>query len=410
MSGQSSPKVLFAWEHGHNFGHVSRMLALAHATAQAGAEPVWALPRARLDDEAFVRTGRMRWAAPTLARVVAARAPVSYADVLLGLGFADAAALLKAVQAWLQLFAQVRPAAVVLDYAPAAQLAAHLAGLRAAQVTNGFDAPPPGCPPFGWGVRGPYMERTNARKVAALDEVIRSVARAVGRDASLRSFLAHPTRWLDCVPETDPYGDARAGESRYVGPLGAPGDTEMAPWPDAAGSQAPRVFAYLRPAAPVWDTLRALAQAGANVLCVCPGAQATMRPELGPAVHVVERPAPMGEVLRSADAVVNYGSTTFVCQALLAGKPQLMLPSDVEKWLVSRRVAQAGAGVVVRGGDRLDDAVRLLRSRSLLHGAQDVAHRYARKDWAAELAHFTGHVVRGAAVPAIGILPAESTR
>jgi hypothetical protein len=36
----------------------------------------------------------------------------------------------------------------------------------------------------------------------------------------------------------------------------------------------------------------------------------------------MERPVPVGEVLRSADAVVNYGSTTFACQALLAGKPE----------------------------------------------------------------------------------------
>lgn len=378
------------------------MLAVAHATAQTGAEPVWALPLARLADEAFVETGYKRWAAPTLPPSIAARAPISYADILLGLGFADAASLLKAVQAWLQLFEQVRPVAVVLDYAPTAQLAAHLVGLRAAQITNGFDAPPPNCPPFGWGLRGPYVERANARRVAALDERIRSVAQAIGREASLRSFLAHPTQWLDCVPETDPYGDERAGESHYVGPLGAPRGAEMASWPTGAGANAPRVFAYLRPAAPVWDTLRAFAQAGANILCVCPGAQPTVPPDLGPAVHLLERPVPIGQVLRAADAVINYGSTTFVSQTLLAGKPQMMLPTDVEKWMVSRRVAQVGAGHIPRGCGRLEDVARLLRTDSLMQGAQEVARRYAQRDWAAELAHRVDQIVSDTAASGTG--------
>jgi len=46
--------------------------------------------------------------------------------ILLAFGFADANALGRAVRSWIQLFEIVQPDSVLLDYAPAAQLAAQL--------------------------------------------------------------------------------------------------------------------------------------------------------------------------------------------------------------------------------------------------------------------------------------------
>ena len=77
-------------------------------------------------------------------------------------------------------------------------------------------------------------------------------------------------------------------------------------------------------------------------------------------VTIVSGPVDLDLVLPQVDWVVNYGSTTFVCQAVLAGKPQLMLPTDAEKWLVARRVHAQGAGVAVTDRATIDEIGRSL--------------------------------------------------
>jgi UDP:flavonoid glycosyltransferase YjiC (YdhE family) len=382
--GAPAPKVLLAWEHGRNLGHAARLRAVADTLLEAGVEPVWALPSAGLRLAVIARPGETVHCAPALSAAAMAGPPMSYAEILLGLGFAEAPALRDAVRAWHRLFEAVKAEAIVLDYAPTAQLAAHLAALPALQVSNGFDAPPPSCPPFGVRLRGAHVDKVNAERVAELDRCIRSVAKVCDRNASLESFLSHPVRLLDCIPETDPYGPR--SDARYVGPLGAPARVEEAAWP--YGEEArdrPRVFAYLRNGPLAWETLRSVAKAGAQVLCVWPDADPVRAVGLGPGVRLVRQPVPVAQVLHEADAVVNYGSTAMVCQSLLAGKAQLMLPIDIEKWMVASRVARMGAGVMPADSTRLSDAVQFMLSNNAGGAARQVARRYLHTDWAGEM-------------------------
>jgi len=343
------PRVLVAWEHGRNFGHVARLTAVAGWLQQAGADIVWVLPPGWADAEPFRSGPHRRMPAPRIVPGGAGSqgAAQSFADVLASFGFLDAAALQAAVRRWLDLFDRLAIDRIVLDYAPAAQLAALLHGLPALQITNGFDAPPAECPLFGIGMRGPMLERRNARQMAELDRAIAAVAQALGRaaGASLRELLAYPARCYDCIAETDPYGPRADGA--YVGPLGQPPETASVPWPEGP-AEAPKVFVYLRAEAQVDRVLAALQRLGALATVAWPGASAQALAARGRAgLRLVNRAVNLREVLPQCAAVVNYGSTTLVCQALLAGKPQVMWPADAEKWLVARRVEQVGCGVMV---------------------------------------------------------------
>lgn len=360
-------RVLLAWEHGRNLGHVARLSATARLFEQGGARVVWALPGGFRGRGPLLAPGHAVHRGPRVASLGIRNnaAPQSYADVLIGLGFADPAALQQTVAAWIELFEAEAIDRVMLDYAPAAQLAALVAGLPAHQITNGFDAPPPGCPLYDVGMRGPMLEERNRRRVQLLDESIAAVGAALGagRGLSLERWLSYPARWYDCIPETDPYGPRVDGV--YVGPIGAPTETVRAQWPGKAGS-AMRVFAYLRSTTQARRVLRALSSAAAQVVCVWPGApdgEADRWSGLG--VNVVDRPVDLAQVLPRCDAVVNYGSTTLVCQSLLAGKPQLMLPTDIEKWMVAGRVHRQGAGVVLHS--RASEAALAMALESVLN-------------------------------------------
>jgi UDP:flavonoid glycosyltransferase YjiC (YdhE family) len=354
-------RLLIAWCHGGNWGHVARQLALARHAQAAGFEVVWAVPPRQATAMAAVRArGHRVLVSPDLEESLPnmRSMPRSYADILLRLGFNDATRLRSQTAAWLRLFAELQPELVAIDYAPAAQLAAQVATLPALQLTNGFDSPPADCPPYEATLRGPYLQRQAAADVERVQRTLHGVAKALSPSAhntSLRSLIEYPHRLMDCVPESDPYATLRdpAGTGiDYIGPLGdAPGAAAPS-WPEGAPG-VPRVFAYLRGAHSHFElALAQLRKHAAAVLCVWPDAPESVLAEVAshPRLRIQRQPVLATAALQHADAVLSYGSSTFACQALLAGKPQLMLPADHEKLLVARQVARSGLGLLAEEG------------------------------------------------------------
>lgn len=383
LSGDAKPRILLAWEHGRNLGHLSRLLAIARLVDAQGAQPIWAVPSAFMQAPQLNGLSHERHAAPMMGRHSPAPSPriESFADILLSFGFAEVDVLGRAVRGWVQLFDTVQPDRIVLDYAPAAQLAAQLLGLPAFQISNGFDAPPPDCPIFGITVRGPYLERLNAHKLEKISAAMVQVGRDVmGRPGpTLADYFNYPTKVYDCIPQTDPYGPREHGF--YVGPLAALQNAEVVSWPDQSvnQTQGSKLFAYLRDVPNVGEWLNALGNADASTLCVWPDAPDDLiARHCNSRLRIVRHPVDMSQALAQADAVLNYGSTTTVAQTLLAGRPQLMLPSDIEKMLVARKVVQQGAGLTwSRGSGACADALhQILNNSALAQAAQAIAAKF----------------------------------
>lgn len=351
---QGAPHILLVWGHGKNLGHVARLGAIAKVLRDLGCRLSWAVPalHVALVEKAAALPNETVSDFAEVGTTGATSPPRSFADVLRSFGFSDATTLQRLTSHWLQLFAVSNVDGVVLDYAPEAQVAAMIARIPAAQVTNGFDSPPPTCPPFEIGVRGPMIERQNRESVARIDDAISRVADQLGGqiNASLSTVLAYPAKWFDCAPEADPYGPR---EGAYVGPLGQPVDTLEVDWPTKALA-IKRVFVYLRDDEQVRVVLDILAALNVAVICTWPAAPSDMLGSTG-LQTIVNQPVNLPKVLQTCDAVINYGSSTLVSQCLLAGKPQIMLPTDVEKWLVSSRVAATGASMIVRWPTKSED-------------------------------------------------------
>lgn len=389
----SGPRVVLAWEHGLHYGHVSRLAAAAEAVERRGGRPVWALPEARLQKAAFFDPSHERIKAPAAPapRSAGPAAIHSFADVLLHMGFAEVSAMAIRVRSWMRLFEQMAPASVVLDSAPAAQLAAQLMGLRCFQLTNGFDAPPARCPDFGIGEQPQQVMRLHATSLATLERNLRRTAMlCTGRgEVTVAGFLAWPQKVFDGLLETDPYGPRPL--DWCVGPLGAPPHALPVAWPDR-GEGEKRVLAYMRSTLGGTEALGGLANRGVHCLCVWPGVPArTLARFERSSVQIVPHARSLERLLPQADAVLSYGATNFVCQALLAGKPQLVLPMDVEKRLIANRVAWHGAGIVWHRHAEEDLHLcldRLLHAEALATAARDIAAGYADVPWEARKANW----------------------
>jgi hypothetical protein len=381
------PRVLLAWEYGRNYGPVSRLHAVAALVEKSGGCPIWALPKSCLRQMNFMEPSHQYVEAPAnlAAQAAAGFGARSFADVLLACGFDDVAELTAAVRAWRRLFERICPHSVVLDSAPTALLTAHLMGLRTFQLTNGFDAPPASCPRFDIEAGGAHAERVNEARVLLLSRRIRDAARlCTGRDdVSAQSFFEHAEKVFDGVAETDPYGP------RYMdwklGPLGAPPHALSMEWP-VPRNHRKRALVCMRYTPGGMQVLDGLARRQVDTLCAWPQAPAEALSRFrATSVRIAPCAVALGPLLPQADAVVSYGPSSFVCASLLAGKPQLMLPLDVEKHAIAQRVVQARAGVVWgREGVGLDGCLdRLLHAPELAARAEAIAGGYAQAGWGA---------------------------
>jgi UDP:flavonoid glycosyltransferase YjiC (YdhE family) len=347
-------RAMLAWQHGANLGHFSRLAALGHWLAEEGAVLIWAVPAAQLNHAAWGGQGNTprnaRIVAPAWDRPAPHAPPVSFAGVLEALGYADPDRLATAVQQWWTLFDRLRIERLVVDYAPAALLAAVWAGLPTLHLTNGFDAPPADAPPFDIRAGAARAKVRHEQSRLRLNQCLAEVGRRLGISSPLtwEELLTRPMRMYDCVPEADPYAP-RPGSGIYVGPVGTPVSVRQVDWPRGDRDGRPRVFVYLRDAS-CKHVLKALTDSawgiGAKVVCFWPGVEeADADAWRSKGVDLVNEPVALEPLLPDCDMVVSYGAAAVTCRALLAGVPQLILPIDAEKDLIARRIEACGAAM-----------------------------------------------------------------
>jgi UDP:flavonoid glycosyltransferase YjiC (YdhE family) len=342
------PRILLAWEFGGDLGHVRRTLAIARTLRDRGHQPLLAFA-----DVGSLRSedpGEIEFVpAPLLPRPAAPDlSPLNASDILLNLGLGDPASLAGALAAWATLIRLWQPDALVADYAPTALLAARIAGLRRIGIGTGFSMPPTGEPMPGlrpWISLDPAeLTRRDARLVDAVREAFARAAPR-GKPPARAAELFRADANLVCTwPPFDPFGPR--DDVEYLGPQSGAAQARVVAWSSDAR---PRIFAYLKPRDPRFAaTIEALHGIAGEALVAAPGLSEREAATLSKAnVRVIAEPVELELALDGVDLCLSHGSVGIVAAAAAAGAAQALLPTQLEHYLVSRRMRESGAAVMI---------------------------------------------------------------
>lgn len=340
-------RILFCWELGGDYGHLSRLLPIALALRERGHEPVFAV-RDLLGAEALLHRHQLRWLQAPLwiGQVTGLPPPISHAELLMRFGFLNTRALTGVARAWRAMIDLVQPDLLVMDHAPTALLATRGLDTPRVNLGDGFCIPPGGrpMPPFRW------WQPENMKRVADSEAHVWKTANEVlfALDApplaSLSELTACDASLMLGFAELDHYPDHPG--AHWLGPLFSLGQGSDVIWPEGSG---PRVFAYLKPGYPAIDAaLGALAKLPARVLAHVPGASAqTVATFSRGSMRVSVEPLDMEAARRDCDLAVCHGGNGTVSAMLLAGKPLVVLPSQMEQVMTAKRLETLGVATVV---------------------------------------------------------------
>jgi UDP:flavonoid glycosyltransferase YjiC (YdhE family) len=372
-------RILLAWELGANLGHIAPLRALALQL------------RARGHDCAFaVRDldGAEEFLEPELGPVFQApvrlsaiqnplRVQVSYASLLHNTGFDDALSLAGRLRAWRQLMQNHCCDLLVCDHAPTAHIAAGTLGIPVLQLGAGFMVPPLAQPFPVFRPNTRVSTAILAHNEAAVLKTLCTTLKKFGAPCpeTLQDAFRHASRALITYAELDHYDSALRDEPY----LGLPMMTHGAvpEWPAGNG---PKLFAYLRPSKDLQALLTALGRMPMRVLVRIGSISAgKLKSFERPGMVISDQPLDIALAVRDCDACINYASHGMVAEMLLAGKPGLLLPDNVERSLAALRVQQLGAGLSppAKGDFNLSQALRrIVDDPTLKNAAQAFAARY----------------------------------
>lgn len=345
------------WENGGGFGHVAQMRPIARALTERGHQVVMSLrdvveTAPMLKEERYPIFQGPHWSRPapnnSRGRPFSA---ATYSDILAVSGFANANDLAAMVRAWDAIFEIVRPDIVLSEYAPILVLAAR-GRFPTVLFGNGFVTPPADLPVY------PPLQ-SNIEPIMAQEQVL-AVVKEVQRQRrapvpeTLPGIFACERRFPCTFPELDPYRGVR--RETLLPPL----SDRLSPLPPPSS---PRFFAYLAADAPgITTVLSALAKSGVPGGLFLRSPSQRLKEALSKtAITVYDEPQPLPEVLREASFVIHHASlgTTEAC--LSAGRPQLVVPRDLEKALIANSLRALGVGFAIRREMKEDAIIETIR-------------------------------------------------
>jgi UDP:flavonoid glycosyltransferase YjiC (YdhE family) len=375
-------KVVYTWELGSDLGHIGRMLPIATRLQSRGIDVEFVIRDLSRAEFLLGRNNFDFLPAPYFYNKAANHAapPINYSDILLRYGYHEPDCLTSLLKAWLRLFAYSKPDLILADHSPTALLAARIAGLAAADFGTGFTAPPLECPFPNMRPWSPASRTKLEQPEHTVLEVINGAFKNLGGkplDAVHEIFSGLRERFLCTFAELDHYPSRTSG--RYWGPLFTEEEGAKLDWPVGGKS---KIFAYIKASYPAHkEILSALSKLGHSTIVYCPDiSRETFGSFNKKNMRISSAPVHLARIAPQCDLAITHAGHGTLASMLLHGIPLLLLPTQLEQFLVSSRVETLGAAIIATPNEKrtnyLSSLERLLTAPSFRHAALEFTHRY----------------------------------
>ncbi|KPF67929.1 hypothetical protein IP84_11830 [beta proteobacterium AAP99] len=342
-------RIMVAWELGAGSGHEAVSLKVADLLSARGHEIVFALHeeqthRAKAPHRYMTVAVRSPRVTPTIAD------PGNFAECIEAAGFLDPAVLSESLAVWLRAQHELAPDLMIEDFAPTALLAARCTGLPSMSLGGGFCIAPSWAP---WPAFRHWAPVPADRLLAAEYRALLACNAALAASGctvmgSMGELYASTKAMLTTWPALDPYAEFRRG-AQYLGPIESNARVPAAAMLESGLT--PEAVAYLRwdPSGAALPVLAALAQAKVSTEAAVPDLGADVRQTLAESsVHIVDWIADLPAAFGKAQFAVTHGGQGATLQALAAGCPVLVVPTQAEQYITGARLAALGLGMVIR--------------------------------------------------------------
>jgi len=403
--------IAIAWELGGGLGHLTPLAPIVQRLRQSGHD-LFAVVRdlSRIDAiYAGLEVSYLQAPVKISHGADTIEPPRSFAHVLHNSGFSNPVELAGMAEGWRTLFRLVDPDLILFDHSPTALLAARGGRARRAVIGNGFFCPPdvhplPDFRPWMTDPNDPLaVQLATERLRQDEDHVLANVNRVLDRwhleplERLAQLYRDVDDTFLATFPELDHYPGRVGG--RYYGTWPSSGG-RTPEWPNGPGK---RIFAYQKPFAGLRELLTALRRLGCPTLVYIDGVSPKLREEFSsPLLHFVSERLDLVAVGATCDLAILNGGHNVVALMLLAGKPSLTIPLNLEQAYNGSSVAklEAGLGALPERPQDFEPTLKvLLTEEKFTAGAQAFAARYAGHNPEARIDEITRRLEELATTP-----------
>jgi UDP:flavonoid glycosyltransferase YjiC (YdhE family) len=344
--------IIGVCELGGYLGHISKITSLLQHLHRLGHQVIAVVP-----DISFV--GFMEAQNPFIPYVLGpklpmpafktSRDPVNLSEVLLCAGMGTEAVLTPCANLWRQLFTLLKADLILADYAPTALLAARSLAIKTIVLGTGFSVPPQLSPLPAFNrrlvIHEPALQASDTQLLTALNRYLAQHKKPLLQTVSDLFWQTEHVA-ITHAHALDHFAYGRPAEVKYYAlATRTPGGTQT-DWPDVRGK---KIFAYLKTEYPGLEfLLEQLQTLPVAVIIYLSGKNAEQWLHFQtPQLHIFLTPLDLTLLMPDADWLIYHAGSGMASQALLNGKPSILIPTHYEQLFTAEALAARQLGYLL---------------------------------------------------------------
>ena len=374
-------KILFVWELGLGYGHLVPYSPLIKRLREKQHQVIFASRDVGFAEQTFANMGVSIVQAPVLMHKVINNYQIqySYAHLMHNLGFAELRGLFALTRAWRHIYHYAQPDLVIFDHSPTALLGARSLPFKRIISGSGFLLPPAGFPMpmmrYWLDYDQEKLIKEEQRVLANANNVLQALN--VPPLNNLGELFTADKQFLLSFKELDHYPDRINGN--YLGMFAQSNHGITPDWPAGITK---KVYAYIHAHQSTEALLTVLAQGNFASIIYAPDVPNSLKNKYqSEKLRFSAQALDLQRV--AADCHIAITNATFATTTafLLHGIPVLVIPTNLERTMLTRRLDELGASVTVKpdNPDALKPAIHaLFTANKYGEAAKAFSARYQR--------------------------------